>query len=162
MALLRKGVFMKKGFCIVAALCAAMVIASCYSYPVNAERFTKNIRYWDEGAPKEESVELFIQQGLTVTSYNEISVDWGQKALVYLPPGEVVFTLDLDFYTPGNMHYTGDSVFAWNFKIGDRFVLMGDQRDGKPGVLLWDLDVKRSREESAFFPFPEGERRVLE
>jgi hypothetical protein len=157
---------MKKGFCIMAALCAALVSVSCVSYPINAERYTQNIRYWDESAPKEESVELFIRRGMTVTSYNGIPVDWGQNVLVYLPPGEVFFTVDLDFYAVNNTHYTGDSVFAWNFKAGDRFLLLamlqGMKQDGKPGVGVGNMDIKQGYEEYGFFPFPESGRRVLE
>ncbi|MDR0638736.1 MAG: hypothetical protein LBG27_07545 [Spirochaetaceae bacterium] len=142
------------------------VFASCFSYPIDPQRFTNNIHYWDESVPKEESIELYIGQGLTVTSYNGIPVDWGKTPVVYLPPGEVVFTLELDFYAINNTTYSGNSIFVWNFKAGDRFwlvaMLQGMKQDGKPGIGLMNLDVKQKYEEYDFFPFPESGRRVLE
>jgi hypothetical protein len=152
---------LKRSFLVVIAVLAAQVFGSCYSYPIKSDSLTDNQQYWDESLSKEESVELFIVEGITVTSYNEISVDWGRKALVFLPPGETVFIMDLKFRY-GNTIYSGSSIFAWNFKAGSRFALQGWVKDGKPGIILADLDVKRKPEECDFFPFPEKGKTVLQ
>ncbi|MDR0587122.1 MAG: hypothetical protein LBG26_07775 [Treponema sp.] len=152
----------KKPFFVVIAVLAALVFGSCYSYPINAENYTKNIHYWDESLPREESVELFFGAGLSATSYNGVSVDWGEKALVFLPPGETVFTLDLNKLSTSSGIYNGSSSFVWNFRAGDRFALYGWKRDGKLGLLLWSMDVKKDWDEYDFFPFPESGRTVLE
>jgi hypothetical protein len=146
---------------IAVALLAALILGSCYSYPIKAGTLTQNKHYWDESAAEDQSVELFFATGLDATSYNGIPVEWGKKANVFLPPGQTVFTLDLSFST-GYTTYSGNSIFAWNFKAGDRFILQGWARDGKPGVLLWNMDVKKKWEEYDFFPFPEQGKTILE
>jgi hypothetical protein len=141
-----------------------LVFASCassISYPVSAEKFAKNIHYWDENLPREESVELLIGDEFVVTSYNGIPVNWGGLTLVFLPPGETIFSLDIRIHT-GYKIYSGNSIFLWNFKAGDRFKISGVEKDGKAGVLLWNLDVKKEFEEYDFFPFPESGKTVLE
>jgi hypothetical protein len=135
--------FIKKPLFAVIAVFAALVFASCVSYPLKAENYTKNIHYWDESIPKEESVELFFLDGLIPTSYNGVPVDWGKKPLVFLPSGPTVITVDLNKLDTGGVLYSGDSIFVWNFKAGDRFALRGWRRDGKPGLLLHDMQLKK-------------------
>jgi hypothetical protein len=156
----------KKFFVVIAVLGAALVFASCYSYPIKAENYTKNIVYWDESLPREESVELaFMADHLTVTSYNGIAVDWGKKPLVFLPPGPTVFTVKIDADV-GYTHYSGESIFAWDFKAGDRYSLQVGERaiDSKAvaGVVLWNMEVKMKYADMEFFPFPVPEKTVLE
>jgi hypothetical protein len=156
-----KHVFVKGLF----AVYAALLFASCYSYPIRADNRTKNIVYWDENLPREESVELaFLADHLTVTSYNGISVDWGKKPLVFLPPGPTFFTVDIhaEFdFGMSTTRYTGNSVFIWDFKAGDRYLIQVGVRElepgvEKPGVVLWDMEVKRTYTDMEFFPFPES------
>jgi hypothetical protein len=149
---------MKKKLTILAAvLGAALVFAACMSYPIKAENYTSNIVYWDENLPREESVELALfSAGLTVTSYNGIPVDWGKKPLVFLPPGPTVFTLNLTKFDTGSVIVNGSTIFAWDFKAGDRFNLHGWNR-GKPGLLLWNMDVEKNFGEYDFYPFPKSE-----
>jgi hypothetical protein len=153
----------KRLFVGIIAVSVALVFVSCYSYPLKAENYAKNIVYWDEDLPREESVELLLaQDGLTVTSYNGIAVDWGKKPLVFLPPGPTVFTVELTNLDTGYTLLSGNSIFAWDFKAGDRFNLRGWARDGKYGILLWDMQVKKDFADMDFFPFPEPEKTVLE
>jgi hypothetical protein len=154
---------MRKNCVLVAGAFIALVFMSCMSYPIKTENYTKNIHYWDESIPREESVELaFFAAGITPTSYNGIPVDWGKKPLVFLPPGDTVITVDLDKFDTAGVLYSGNTVLVWNFKAGDRFSVQGLHRDGKPGFLLYDLDVKKKWEEYDFFPFPEQGKTVLE
>ncbi|MDR2313823.1 MAG: hypothetical protein LBE02_04745 [Spirochaetaceae bacterium] len=153
--------FVKKLF-VASAVLTAFIFASCSSYPIKAENLTKNIHYWDENLPREESVELLFCEGLVITSYNGIPVDWGKRALVFLPPGETVFTVDLNKLDARGILYNGNSSFVWNFKAGDRFLLYGWIRYGKPGLLLWDLQVRKKPIDMDFFPFPEPKKTVLE
>jgi hypothetical protein len=62
----------------------------------------------------------------------------------------------------GTTRYSGNSIFIWDFKAGDRFALQVGSRDGKPGVVLWDMQVKKKYADMDFFPFPEPEKPVLE
>ncbi|MDR1308087.1 MAG: hypothetical protein LBK74_11005 [Treponema sp.] len=146
-----------------AGVVLALLFTSCFSYPVKAENFTQNIVYWDENLPREESVELaFFAPGLTVTSYNGIPVEWGKKPLVFLPPGPAAFTVDLARFDTTGVLLNGSSAFVWNFKAGDRYSIQGGTRNGKPGILLWNLEVKTKTEDMDFFPFPEPGKTVLE
>ncbi|MDR1388559.1 MAG: hypothetical protein LBJ31_01090 [Treponema sp.] len=147
--------FVKRSFVIAAVILAAMVLGSCYSYPINVDRLTSNKQYWDNDLPREQSVELYILYGLKPTSYNGVEVNWGAKPDVFLPPGRAVLTLDLNF-TYYYTNYKGNNVFVWDFKAGDRYMLYGWERDGKPGVMLFDMDVKKNEEDQYFFPFPES------
>ncbi|MDR3173559.1 MAG: hypothetical protein LBU19_04850 [Treponema sp.] len=177
------GPFSKKFWGVIIGMLVVLLFASCFSYPIVGEKHTSNIHYWDENLPREESVELgfgFLGVGgddLTVTSYNGIPVDWGRKPLVFLPPGETVFTVDYSIAVGGNTLHNGSSIFAWNFKAGDRFILLGavkvgdkiiQVRAGGPtkedrlGIILWDMDVKKDWDEYDFVPFPAPEKTILE
>jgi hypothetical protein len=152
---------MKKKLTILAAIAvlgAAPVFVACTSYPIKAENYTSNIVYWDENLPREESVELLLaQEGFTVTSYNGVPVDWGKKPLVFLPPGPTVFTLSLTKFDTTTVILNGSTIFVWDFKAGDRFNLHGWSRYGKPGIILWNMEVKKNFGEYDFYPFPESE-----
>ena len=172
-----------------AALIAALVFSSCMSTLTmlsNPEKYITNLRYWDENLPKEESVELAFPHigygnrsvGLTVTSYNGIPVNWSGDIIVFLPPGETVLTVDFyidssitnpsalvgtgSAYTRVYLKSRGSSIFTRNFKAGDRFSLFPELRNGKPGVVLLDMGVKKKPEEYEFVPFPEPGKIILE
>jgi hypothetical protein len=70
--------------------------------------------------------------------------------------------VDLDKLDTGGVLYSGNSIFIWNFKAGDRFALRGWRRDSKPGILFQDMQVKKEFEDMDFFPFPEPGKTVLE
>jgi hypothetical protein len=159
---------MKKQLTILAVILgAALVFAACASttYPINTEKYTGNVVYWDENLPREESVELLLfSTGLTVTSYNGVPVNWGEKPRVFLPSGPAVFTLDLNRLDVVSVYMTGSTIFVWDFKAGDRFSVTGWTRDKKPGLMLLSLNEKKELNEQDFYPFPElePEKTVLE
>ncbi|MDR1388557.1 MAG: hypothetical protein LBJ31_01080 [Treponema sp.] len=153
--------FVKRSFVAAVILVAlVLVLGSCVSYPLNSRSFSHNRLYWDKNMPVDQSVELCLMQGLTATSYNGIPVNWGFKPNIFLPTGQTALALDLNYWL-GQTNVKGDAVFVWNFKAGDRFILHGWRRDGKLGILLWNMDVKKELAEYDFFPFPES-KMILE
>jgi hypothetical protein len=132
------------------------------SYPFNAEKHTQNIVYWDESLPREDSVELLFTDGIIVTSYNGIPVDWGKKPLVFLPPGETVIAMDFNAHGAGSVIFNGNGSFVRNFKAGDRYLIRGWYQNDKGGILFWDMEVNKRIKEMDFYPFPKSGKTVLE
>ena len=122
-----------------------LILMSCLSYPENPERVARNIIIWDESLPKEQSIGLFINEGLTVTSYNGISVNWVQFTLVYLPPGAVNLRIDANYQT-GSRGISGRNwPFQWTFNAGERRYLTGWIVDGEPVIYVIDGSDKSTR-----------------
>jgi hypothetical protein len=144
----------------------ALIITPAYPAPAKkapaekVRKLPKNAVIWDDTLTIEQGVELKLGYGqFTVTSYNGIDVDWKKGAVVFLPPGETVFTVVVNFST-ASTRYTGESIFVWNFEAGGKFTLWPWAVDGKPGIYVTDMSVKHSYKEyyeSPFFAFPEAE-----
>ena len=126
---------------IIVFLIPALVLVSCTSFP-DPEKYANKAIYWDENMPKEECAGLVIAKGLTVTSYNGVPVDWGNKAIVYLPPGTINLVMDASYDT-GSTHFSGKNwPFQWTFNAGDRRFLYGWIRDSAPVILVIDHNDK--------------------
>ena len=113
---------------------AVLLFESCESmyYAENPEKHAKTTVFWDENLPKEHCLGLFIHEGLTVTSYNGVPVNWGKNTMAYLPPGTVNLLMDAHYMTGvydsnGNMIiYNGKNwPFQWTFNAGDVYLLRG-------------------------------------
>ena len=115
---------------------AALILASCQTLPPLTESRVKTVLVWDETLPKEQSVGLAIQYGLTVTSYNGISVKWEAGTMVYLPPGIVNFTFDASYQVGYTIINGSNWPFEWNFAAGDRRYLMPWMLESDPVILV--------------------------
>ena len=130
------------------------IFVSCTTLPQNIESFSRRIVHWDESVPKEQSVGLFLDQGLNVTLYNGISVDWPGRTVVYLPPGTVNFVMDVNYHH-GNRQISGrDWPFQWAFNAGDRYYLMGYMENNAPVIKVADPNDKTPWYEQASYQVP--------
>ena len=123
----------------------SLIFMSCLSYPENPERYAHNIIIWDESLSKEQSIGIFITTGLTVTSYNGISVNWGKNTLIYLPPGTVNLLIDANYQTTSTGISGRNWPFQWTFNAGERRYLTGWVVDGEPVIHVIDGSDKSTR-----------------
>ena len=133
---------------------SALILGSCTSYPKNLEQFAKTKVYWDETLPKEKCIALFIQDGLTVTNYNGISVNWGKNTLAYLPPGKVTFLMDVNYVIGYTQYYGKNWPFQWTFNEGDERYLRGWVIEENPVILVIDPNDKTRFYEQAYYTVP--------
>jgi hypothetical protein len=124
---------------------------------------------FDENLPLEESARLFFMSGVEVTEYNGIPIP--HKTLkgnpfsaawrvMYLPPGEMEFTLDL-FSRRFNTIYTGENLFfKYKFDAGKTYTIdftpWGGPEESQWGIEIYDSPPKampKSEDIIAFVPF---------
>ncbi|MDR2663087.1 MAG: hypothetical protein LBC31_08835 [Treponema sp.] len=134
----------------------ALILGACMSYPVNIERFAKEVIIWDETFPKEESVGLFISPFVQVTTYNGISVDWKGNRAVYLPPGKTNLTVNfMNRDSWGISSWKKDLPFEWTFQAGDRYTLMDEVEWGVfPVLILQNMNEKIAWGDQLKYRFP--------
>lgn len=117
----------------IAAIGAIFVSCSSLAFPKNPESIAKSVVFWDESLPKELCAGLLFANGLIVTSYNGISVEWKKGTMAYIPPGEVTLILDVDFL--GKYH--GNNIFfQWTFNEGERYYIQGWETNGNPIIRI--------------------------
>jgi len=137
---------------------AAILYASCMSYPVDIERYVRKVVVWDENLPKEESVLLHFDWSTAVTSYNGIKVDW-HNAAVYLPPGNIQLTLDKK-NEYGHTNKTGH-IFERTFAAGERYTAKFQNENAFDIILLEDLNEKKEWEDHTIHYLPGPPKTVL-
>jgi hypothetical protein len=147
---------------IIIILCVVIALSSCSNYPKNIESLTKNIIFWDETMSKEQCIGIYIVRGLSVTSYNGISVTWGTNVVLYLPPGRTTLTFDANYYYGNTRYYGKDVPFQWTFNAGETRYLQGWARDGSPVILVVDPNDSTRYYEQEAYKIPSGGRTVLQ
>jgi len=151
-------------------VCVLLVLGACASQIV-----------YDENLPLEESAHLMFWGGAEVTAYNGIPVPY-KKILdgtmskwrtVYLPPGEMEFTLNacVEHYTWDNFNrlvkvrYFADNVlFRYKFEAGKHYIIVSSDTGGPDdtkeewGVRIYDSPTAKPQNPKkenfiAFVPF---------
>ena len=131
-----------------------ILLSSCTSLPTDIERNARNIVHWDETMPKEGTVGLFINQGIRVTEYNGVAVNWNERTVVYLPPGTVTLIMDVA-YNAGNRHINARGLpFQWSFNAGGRYYLIGWWEDNGAVIKIADPNDSTPWTDQASYRFP--------
>jgi len=131
----------RKWFWLLGIVCVPLVFGACAIKPV----------IFDENLPLEESTRLFFYNGLEVVTYNGISVPQKQVLLstvsswrdVYLPPGDMVFMLNLNWSYSSYFTYIAENVFiSYKFEAGKyytiTFTAYGGSEENQWGVRIYD------------------------
>ena len=142
---------MRKIFLVVISV---LILASCQTYPKNPEQYARTKVYWDETLPKEKCAGLFIEDGLTVTNYNGVTVNWGKNTLVYLPPGNVTLLMDVNYVVGYTQYYGKNWPFQWTFNEGDERYLRGWVIEENPVILVIDGNDKTRFYEQPSYKVP--------
>jgi hypothetical protein len=140
-------------------LAVTLLFMSCWSYPVNIEKYAKKVIIWDENLPKEQSVLLYFNYFVTATSYNGIDVNWTEAA-VYLPPGNIEITMNWQSYDkkkPGR----NDIYFERTYAAGERYWVIYNRDNTTDSVILEDLNEKKERENEVIVYAPRPEKTIL-
>ena len=108
-----------KQWCVSVFFIVFIVMASCT---------TTNV--YNDALSAAEVVHLKIDPAFTVTSYNDVSVDWKTAFLGFgytgatIPAGKTVLVMDLQSGRIGNTVYKGkDLIFQYNFEAGIEYRL---------------------------------------
>ena len=153
-----KEIIMKKHYLVSFITLAAIIFASCVSYPVDIEKHVRKVIVWDESLPKEQSVLLHFDWSTAATSYNGINVDW-YNAAVYLPPGEIQLTLDRknEYGRTSKEGY----IFERIFTAGERYTAKFRSENAFDIIVLEDLNEKKEWTDQTVHYLPGPPKTVL-
>ena len=127
-----------------------LIFSSCLLFPKVPEKKAKNTIFWDESIPKEQCIALMPRLGITITNYNGRDVNWGNKDLIYLPPGEATLIMNVSIYGATG-YFIKNVPFKWAFHAGEIRYLMGDIREENLVILVIDpYDDTKWNKQSAF------------
>ena len=128
----------RKWFGLSGIVCVLLILGACVSQIV-----------FDEKLPLEESAHLMFKYGAEVTAYNGIPVSYkkiitttySEWHSVYLPPGEMEFTLNA-YVSWGNVTYYVDNVlFRYKFDAGKHYYIVPVD-NGAPDSNIWEWGVR--------------------